>query len=451
MFKQIINYYRISSPRPLITTDEEKLRRLTRKLQIQTFCAALIGHSLYYVCRTGLNIVKTPIVDSGLLNDQELGVVGSALLLSYAVGKFVNSFLADHCNVNRFMATGLIISALANLTVGILGLTTDWISISSQVFFICFAILWGINGWAQSMGTAPPIVSLSRWFTQKERGTYYGFFSSGHNIGEFLSFGIVGTVVSYFGWKDGFFTAACAGVVGIAVIKYLLHDSPESKGLPAIGITTKKNINQAQKETLRNPYVWILALSSACMYVSRYAINGWGVRFLEMEKGYPLENATWIVSINALVGIFGAAFSGWFSDKVFKGKRNMPALIFGVTNTLALTLFLWCGNSLFINALSMFLFGLSIGVLICYLGGLMATDIAPRNATGAAVGMVGLVSYFAAGLQDLVSGYLIEHYKVISPTGETIFNFVPVSIFWIGASTLSFILALGVWKAKRAD
>ena len=78
----------------------------------------------------------------------------------------------------------------------------------------------------------------------------------------------------------------------------------------------------------------------------------------------------------------------------------------------------------------------------------MATDIAPRNATGAAVGMVGLVSYFAAGLQDLVSGYLIEHYKVISPTG---FNFVPVSIFWIGASTLSFILALGVWKAKRSD
>ena len=44
----------------------------------------------------------------------------------------------------------------------------------------------------------------------------------------------------------------------------------------------------------------------------------------------------------------------------------------------------------------MVLFGVAIGVLICYLGGLMAIDLVPRKATGAALGIVGLASYMGA-------------------------------------------------------
>ena len=38
----------------------------------------------------------------------------------------------------------------------------------------------------------------------------------------------------------------------------------------------------------------------------------------------------------------------------------------------------------------------------------MAVDIAPRNASGAALGVVGIASYIGAGLQDVMSGVLIE-------------------------------------------
>ena len=38
-----------------------------------------------------------------------------------------------------------------------------------------------------------------------------------------------------------------------------------------------EEFNRAQKAVLRNPAIWILALSSAFMYISRYAVNSWGV------------------------------------------------------------------------------------------------------------------------------------------------------------------------------
>ena len=123
-------------------------------------------------------------------------------LFAYAVGKFVNGFIADYCNIKRFMATGLVVSASANALMGVLGLAQS--VIPTAVVFVAFAVMWGLNGWAQSMGAPPAIISLSRWYPLKERGTYYGFFSASHNLGEFFSFLFVGSIVTFAGWQAGF-------------------------------------------------------------------------------------------------------------------------------------------------------------------------------------------------------------------------------------------------------
>ena len=445
-------FYRKLPPKsePLII-DNEKRKKLMRRLQYETFFGAIVGHSLYYVCRTTLNVTKTPIVNEGILNDTQLGIIGSSLLFAYALGKFVNSFLTDYSNIKRFMATGLIISVLANFLVSVYGYSVTYLGLGASTFFISFALLWAINGWGQSMGTAPPIVSLSRWFNQQERGTFYGFFSAGHNIGEFLSFIIVGSIVSYIGWRQGFIAASIAGIIGIFVIIRFLHDSPESKGLPPIVKASSNSVKSAQKGTLCNRNVWLVAIASGFMYVSRYAVNGWGVRFLEVTKNYSLPVATTVIGINSMAAIAGAVFSGWISDHFFQSRRNIPALMYGVLNSIALALFLKCSSAIWINIVAMILFGFSVGGLICFLGGLMAVEFAPRNASGAAVGMVGLISYICAGLQDTTTGYLIDSYKVINTTGSITYNFTPVSIFWLCASVMSFLTALLVWNAKKKE
>lgn len=38
----------------------------------------------------------------------------------------------------------------------------------------------------------------------------------------------------------------------------------------------------------------------------------------------------------------------------------------------------------------------------------MAIDLAPKEATGAAVGVIGIASYMAAGIQDILSGFLLR-------------------------------------------
>ena len=151
---------------------------------------------------------------------------------------------------------------------------------------------------------------------------------------------------------------------------------------------------------------------------------------------------------NALLGILGTVLSGWFSDKLFKGDRKIPALLFGILNSLALVLFLYGGNAMWVNVLSMVLFGIAIGVLICFLGGLMAVDIVPRKATGAALGVVGIASYIAAGIQDVASGWLIDSHITVATDGAKHYDFGPVALFWIAASVISFLLPLMNRKQK---
>ena len=283
---RITEFYRISPAAPAREQDEASRDKYYRRLRLQAFVAATLGYSLYYVCRTSLNVMKKPILDSGSLDASQLGVIGSALLFAYAIGKFVNGFIADYCNIKRFMATGLIVSAAANALMGLMGLAHS--VVPTAVIFVAFAVMWGLNGWAQSMGAPPAIISLSRWYPLKERGTYYGFFSASHNLGEFFSFLFVGSIVSFAGWQAGFFGSAVAGAIGVVLVLCWLHDTPESKGLPPVEALAhekpvpgaEKSVKEIQKQVLRTPAVWVLAAASAFMEISRYAINGWGVLFV---------------------------------------------------------------------------------------------------------------------------------------------------------------------------
>ena len=57
----------------------------------------------------------------GNFSEIELGIIGSVLFFTYAVGKFCNGFLADRSNICRFMSTGLLVSAIVNICLGFTG------------------------------------------------------------------------------------------------------------------------------------------------------------------------------------------------------------------------------------------------------------------------------------------------------------------------------------------
>ena len=87
----------------------------------------------------------------------------------------------------------------------------------------------------------------------------------------------------------------------------------------------------------------------------------------------------------------------------------------------------------------------------------MAVDIAPAEAAGATAGVIGMASYAAAGLQDIVSGYLIEGKKVMVEVMEdgvmkqvAQYDFSSIRLFWLAAGAASLALLIYIYiHAKR--
>lgn len=451
----LYSFYRISKPSKE-TVPSGEVDATYRSLRSRTFWGVTVAYSLYYVCRMSLSVVKQPLIDEGFLTAGQLGLIGSALFFIYSIGKFINGFIADYCNIRRFMATGLFVSAAVNLLMGVFGLMNGWAGMTTTVIFISFAFLWGINGWAQSMGSPPGVISLSRWFPQSKRGSYYSVFSASPYIGEFISYNVIAAVVTWLGWQYGFLVASLAGLLGTALILFLVSDNPESKGLPSIQTLSGEKLTKEdqmrtkdlQKKILKHPGIWVIAISSAFIYITKYAIAGWGVLFLQKSRGFSLEDASQVIAFSAVFGILGTVMAGWLSDSVFKSDRVKPAIISGVLSFVSLTLFLFTEAGFWVNVLYVSVFSLTVGILYCIVAGLMAVDIVPRKATGAALGVVGISSYVAAGLQDIISGYMIQG-NTTNIAGVDVYDFTPVSVFWLLAALVSFILPVMNWKKMK--
>lgn len=445
----LYSYFRISKPSPVKVPEDEVVAKY-KHLRNSTFWGAAVAYSIFYVCRLAMSVVKKPLIDDGIFTAGELGIIGSAFLIVYAAGKFVNGIVCDYCNIRRFMAAGLVVSAVLNLLIGVSGLVSPAVACAGgAVIFMLFVLLWGMNGWAQSMGAPPGIISLSRWFSLRQRGTYYSIFSATPYVGKTLSFIVIGFVVSWAGWQSGFIFAGIAGMAGAAVILMFVKDTPESQGLPSIQEITGDGLSKADRmstrqlqiHVFRNPGIWVIALSSAFVYITQYAISDWGVLYLEEGKGFSQIQAPQIISFSEAFGIAGTLLAGWISDKVFRGGRIIPVVLSGIICLSALSLFLFTRGGYMVNIVYVSLFSLSIGVLFCIVAGLMALDIVPRKATGTALGIVGIFSYVAAGVQSVVSGFLIQGG---SSAGE--YDFTATAWFWTGACLLSFLLPVVAWR-----
>jgi len=522
-FGPVIRFFKTGPDRPSLL-DATQVRRIYNFKRVSIFLSLLFGYAFFYVCRTTFSVIKKPMLDEGILNADQMGQIGSALFFSYAIGKLINGFLADRSNTARIMSAGLLMSSITIVLFGF----------SKSV--ILFSVLWGLNGWFQSMGAAPCGASLSQWFSNRERGTRYGIWSTSHGFGEGLSYLLTATIVAYFGWRWGMWSVGLFCIVIAFVLYRTLGDRPQTYGLPPIAdykndhsanpAEANISVGHAQLEVIKNPYVWLLGLSSVCMYISRYGVNNWGVLYLQEAKAYTLTSAAEVFFVIKIAETIGTACCGFISDIFFGSRRNVTTLIYGIIQiTGMIVLFLapttyvagldrslaahlttgapsaevvtalqekgivlpagtvlssgdkkswsltpnawylsWKGYRIADTGTQLSIsqsygiwhlvggccFGFGLGGLLAFVGGLIAIDICSKKASGAAMGVVGMFSYFGASMQDRVTGKLLEAGKMVV-NGEAIHDFTYAYLFWLAAAILSMLIACTLWNVRQRE
>ncbi len=434
----IINFLKPAAHKALLP--EDKIDSTYKKLRIQVFLGIFIGYAGYYLVRKVFSLAMPNLVALGY-SKTELGFALSGVSIAYGLSKFIMGNVSDRSNARYFITTGLVLSAITMIFMGIVPVATSSIT-------IMFVLLL-LNGWFQGMGWPPSGRVMVHWFSIRERGTKMSIWNVAHNVGG----GIIGPlailgVAVFADWHAKLYFPGFVALA-VAVITWLLvRDTPQSCGLPNIesykndypdNYSEKFEQEMSAKEIFfkyifKNKLLWSIAFANAFVYLVRYGVLDWAPLYLEESKGFSIKESGWAYFAYEWAGIPGTLLCGYLSDKVFKGKRAPVSIIYMLLVMLSIFLY-WGSESILANSIALVCIGFLIYGPVMLIG-VHALDLVPKKAAGTAAGLTGLFGYLGGALfANIAMGAVVDSWGwsggFIVLISACILSIILIGISWL--------------------
>lgn len=393
--------------------DAQFVKKEYKYWRLRTFYGMYAGYATFYLTRKSFNAAMPDMVGKGY-DKVQLGTLISVTAIAYGVSKFLSGIISDKSNPRYFMGLGLILTGILNIFFGL----------SSSI--LLFSIFWGLNGWFQGWGWPPSAKLLTHWYSHSERGRWWSFWNTSHNLGGALIPFLAAIILENFdNWRYVMYVPGVISIgIGLFVINRL-RDTPQSLGLPPIekfkndyppekkDFLEKTNLSAREilvEYVLKNKYIWVLAIASTFIYIVRTSMDAWGAVFFAEKRGYSPAVANKILCFFEGGGFLGSLAAGWLSDCLFKGKRGPINALFTLFIAVP-AFFLWQShdNHIVIDcilsaALGFFIFGPQMML------GIAAAELSHKKAAGTATGFIGNFAYLGTCLAGVPFGWAIQQF-----------------------------------------
>jgi OPA family glycerol-3-phosphate transporter-like MFS transporter len=403
-----LNWFRPAPHRPRLS--DEEIKRAYPPNRWRVFEAAFLAYATFYLVRNNFAPVSKEIGAALHYNKDMIGNILAGTAIAYGVGKFVMGYFADRSDARKYLAVGLLLTAMVNL---FFGAASDY---NTHYY------LWTLNGFIQGMGYGPCTRGLSHWYSTKERGTIFGVWNISHNLGG----GIAGVLAAWcaqrWGWRSAFTVPALISIAGAIYLFFRMRDTPQSIGLPPVEEylkdDTAPNPPIERELTAReiflhhifpNKMLWVVAIANIFVYIARYAMVDWGPTYLKEAKGASLGQGGFSTLLIEFSGAAGMLLMGRLSDKLggLRGRISVfsmvpllllfPAIRYTPKGALWLDLTLFALVGFFVYPPVLF-------------SGVVSLDLTTKKAVGTAAGFVGFFGYLGRVIQGKGLGYIAQRY-----------------------------------------
>ena len=368
-----------------------------------------LTYMFFYNGRQNINLVLTQMAEGLGSTTAAMGVVSSALFWCYAFGQLINGRLGAFFGYKRFMMFGVAASAVLNVV------------ISFQHSIPVIAVLWGLNGYCQSMVWSNGLGVLNKWWPKAKRGFASGLATAFSGVAQVVTYMTIMLCLDMnpdWGWRAAFRYPMVPMVLMLIAFAFLFKTKPEEVGLKPFeeedkeaeardaALTAeieKRGFLYPYKVLFSEPKVLVFCLISAIAGVGRYGLLTWVPTYFTEAMGLSIKDGIFS-SILLPVGQACAMFVFPFiTDKVFKGKREpMLALTSVVT-------FVGMIGLAFINTqtlASLMLFVVGVSGMVTGVIWAVAGDMGGRAFSSTVVGMLDWAVYMGAAIQASVFGFV---------------------------------------------
>ncbi len=363
----------------------------------------------FYNGRQNINLVMTQMAEELGSTTAAMGIVSSALFWCYAFGQLINGRLGAYFGYKRFMMFGVVASATLNVI------------ISFQHSIPVIALLWGLNGFCQSMVWANGLGVLNKWWPKDKRGFATGLttaFSGSAQVVTYLTILVCLELNTEWGWRAAFRYPMLLMVGILVLFGFMFKTKPEDVGLkPFKEDDDDAQIKEAElsreleskgilypyKVLFREPKVIVFCLISAIAGIGRYGLLTWVPTYFTESMGLTIKDGIFS-SILLPTGQACAMFLfPLITDKVFKGKREPMLALAAIVTFLGMISFPLFKTQ---APASIMLFVVGVSSMVTGVIWAVAGDIGGRVFSSTVVGILDWAVYMGAAIQAFVFGFV---------------------------------------------
>ena len=367
----------------------------------------------FYNGRQNINLVMTQMAEGLGSTTAAMGVVSSALFWCYAFGQLINGRLGAYFGYKRFMMFGVAASAALNVI------------ISFQHSIPVIAVLWGLNGFCQSMVWSNGVGVLNKWWPKSKRGFASGLataFSGVAQVVTYLTILLCLDLNPDWGWRAAFRYPMIPMALMLIAFAVLFKNGPEEVGLKPFeeedaqaaardaalsAEIARKGYLYPYKVLFSEPKVIIFCLISAIAGVGRYGLLTWVPTYFTESMGLSIKDGIFS-SILLPAGQACAMFVfPLITDKVFKGKREPMLALAAVVTFIGMMCFPFIKTQM---PASLMLFVVGVSGMVTGVVWAVAGDMGGRAFSSTVVGVLDWSVYMGAAIQASVFGWVKDHF-----------------------------------------
>ena len=368
-----------------------------------------ITYLFFYNGRQNINLVMTLMQDELGSSTATLGIVSSALFWCYAFGQLINGRLGAFFGYKRFMMVGIVASAVINVI------------ISFQHSIPVIAILWGLNGFFQSMVWANGLGVLNKWWPKKSRGFATGLTTAFSGLAQVVTYITILLCLDWnpeWGWRAAFRFPMIPMVVMLVAFFFFFKEKPEDVGLEPLN-ESDPNAAALERAVQRNGYlypyrvlfsepkVWLFCLISAIAGVGRYGLLTWIPTYFSEELGLSIKDGI----LSSILLPFGQACAMFLfpliTDKLLKGRREPMLIIASVVTIVGMITFPFIQSQYLASGM---LFLLGVSAMVTGVIWAIAGDIGGKALSSTVVGIFDWAVYMGAAIQASIFGFVKDHF-----------------------------------------
>lgn len=374
-------------------------RARMRRWRILMFFATWLTYVVFYLTRKNYSVAQPAFMSELGWGKDEVGVIVTTYLTVYAAGQFVNGYLGDRLGSRMMIAFGFVLTAAMSLLLGL------------QSSIVMMAVLYGINGYAQSIGWPSVTKAMTTWTPLEQRGQVMGFWGTNYPVGDAIATALATAILAAYGWRASFVGPAILSLGVGALIVLVFRNHPRD----VFGGPSEEAKRAAAPKT--RPLVEVitfkvLTLGAAyfCLKFVRYTFTFWFGIYLVEVLGFSTVEAGYLQVPFPLAGLVGSIAAGAISDRMFAARRAPVSAIMLGGLVLALVGLLVSPASLVLigvvyGAAGFFLFGPDM-----LISGTSAMDFGDEDAAATVAGFVNGMGAIGAAISGVAVGLVSEHF-----------------------------------------